>query len=66
LENQQTIKTLTTNYKEEKRSSIILAAVAVPSVNGKWKVKEIPTPKPSANQVLIKIHASDIAIPMYI
>ena len=37
----------------------MLAAV-VPSVNGKWEVKEVPTPKPGTNQVLIKIHASGI------
>ena len=37
----------------------MLAAV-VPSVNEKWIVKEVSTPKPGANQVLIKIHASGI------
>jgi alcohol dehydrogenase len=37
----------------------MLAAV-VPSVNEKWEVKEVSTPKPGANQVLIKIHASGI------
>jgi len=37
----------------------MLAAV-VPSVNAKWEVKEVSTPKPGANQVLIKIHASGI------
>lgn len=37
----------------------MLAAV-VPSVNKRWEVKEISTPKPGANQVLIKIHASGI------
>jgi alcohol dehydrogenase len=37
----------------------MLAAV-VPSVNTKWEVKEVSTPKPGANQVLIKIHASGI------
>ena len=37
----------------------MLAAV-VPSVNGKWEVKEVSTPQPRANQVLIKIHASGI------
>jgi NADPH:quinone reductase-like Zn-dependent oxidoreductase len=30
----------------------------VSSVNGKWEVKEVPTPQASTNQVLIKIHAS--------
>jgi len=38
---------------------MMLAAV-VPSVNGKWEVKEVSTPQPGANQVLIKIHASGI------
>ena len=32
----------------------------VPSENAKWEVKEVPTPQPGANQVLIKIHASGI------
>src|SRR5215204_5031501 len=32
----------------------------VSSVNGKWEVKEVPTPQASTNQVLIKIHASGI------
>jgi alcohol dehydrogenase len=40
-------------------SSEMLAAV-VPSVNAKWEVKEVSTPKPGANQVLIKMHASGI------
>ena len=37
----------------------MLAAV-VPSVNGKWEVKEVSTPQPGVNQVLIKMHASGI------
>jgi alcohol dehydrogenase len=37
----------------------MLAAV-VPSVNGKWEVKEVATPRPGVNQVLIKMHASGI------
>jgi alcohol dehydrogenase len=37
----------------------MLAAV-VPSVNEKWVVKEVTTPKPGVNQVLIKIHVSGI------
>jgi alcohol dehydrogenase len=32
----------------------------IPSENAKWEVKEVPTPEPGANQVLIKIHASGI------
>ena len=32
----------------------------VSSVNGKWEVKEVPTPQVGTNQVLIKIHASGI------
>jgi dehydrogenase len=32
----------------------------IPSVNAKWEVKEVPTPQPATNQVLIKIHASGI------
>jgi alcohol dehydrogenase len=37
----------------------MLAAV-VPSANSKWEVKEVTTPRPEANQVLIKMHASGI------
>lgn len=37
-----------------------MRAAVVPSVNGRWEIKEIPTPKLSTNQVLIKIHASGI------
>ena len=40
-------------------SSKMLAAV-VPSVNAKWEVKEVTTPQPGVNQVLIKMHASGI------
>ncbi|HYY49659.1 MAG TPA: alcohol dehydrogenase catalytic domain-containing protein [Nitrososphaeraceae archaeon] len=40
-------------------SSEMLAAV-VPSVNAKWEIKQVSTPQPGANQVLIKIHASGI------
>jgi len=32
----------------------------IPSENAKWEVKELPTPQPGTNQVLIKIHASGI------
>lgn len=32
----------------------------VPSENAKWEVKEVTTPQPGANQVLIKIHGSGI------
>lgn len=35
-----------------------MKAAVVPAVKSKWEVKEVPTPEPSANQVLIKIHAS--------
>lgn len=37
-----------------------MKAVVVPAVQSKWEVKEVPTPKPDVNQVLIKIHASGI------
>jgi alcohol dehydrogenase len=37
----------------------MLAAV-VPSINGKWEVKEVSTPQAGTNQVLLKIHASGI------
>ena len=35
-------------------------SAVVPSVNGKWEVKEVFIPQPGVNQVLIKIHASGI------
>jgi alcohol dehydrogenase len=37
-----------------------LQAAVVPAIHGKWEVKDVPTPHPSANQVLIKIHASGL------
>jgi D-arabinose 1-dehydrogenase-like Zn-dependent alcohol dehydrogenase len=37
-----------------------MRAAVVPSVNGKWEVKEWQTPKAGPNQVVIKIHASGL------
>ena len=37
-----------------------MKAAVVPSVNGKWEVKEWQTPKAGPNQVVIKIHASGL------
>lgn len=37
-----------------------MRAAVVPAVNGRWEVKETPTPKPGPTQVLIQIHASGI------
>jgi alcohol dehydrogenase len=37
-----------------------MRAVVVPHVNGPWTVREVPTPKPGANQVLIRIRASGL------
>jgi alcohol dehydrogenase len=37
-----------------------MRAVVVPSINGKWEVKEVPKPEPKPDQVLIKIHASGL------
>lgn len=37
-----------------------MRAAIVPAVNGQWEVKEVPTPEPEANQVLIKIQASGL------
>jgi alcohol dehydrogenase len=37
-----------------------MRAAVVPSVHGKWQVKDLPILKPNANQVLIKIHASGL------
>lgn len=37
-----------------------MKAAVVPSLNSPWEIKEVPTPKPGANQVLIKIGASGL------
>ena len=37
-----------------------MKAAVVPSVNGKWEVKEWQTPKAGPNQVVIKVHASGL------
>ena len=37
-----------------------MKAAVVPSVGARWEVKEVPTPEHSANQVLIKVHASGL------
>jgi dehydrogenase len=37
-----------------------MIAAVVPSVNGRWEIKEWPTPKAGSNQVVIKIHASGL------
>jgi len=35
-----------------------MRAAVVPSANSAWVLKDIPTPEPEPNQVLIKIRAS--------
>ncbi len=37
-----------------------MRAAVVPAVNGRWEVREVPTPEPGPNQVLMKIHASGL------
>jgi alcohol dehydrogenase len=37
-----------------------MKAAVVPKIGGKWEVKEVPTPYPATNQVLIKMHASGL------
>ncbi len=37
-----------------------MKAAIVPAINGKWEIKEVSTPNPGVNQVLIEIHASGI------
>ena len=44
----------------ESTNSIIMQVAIVPAVHGKWEVKEVPTPHPATNQVLIKIYASGL------
>lgn len=38
----------------------IVRAAVVPAIHGKWEVRDVPTPHPATNQVLIKIHASGL------
>ncbi|HRW61667.1 MAG TPA: alcohol dehydrogenase catalytic domain-containing protein, partial [Defluviicoccus sp.] len=37
-----------------------MKAAVVPSANAKWEIREIATPEPGPNQVLIRIHASGL------
>ena len=37
-----------------------MRAAVVPAIHGKWEVRDVPTPHPATNQVLIKIHASGL------
>jgi alcohol dehydrogenase len=37
-----------------------MRAAIVPSMNSAWELREVPTPEPGPNQVLLKIHASGI------
>jgi alcohol dehydrogenase len=37
-----------------------MRAAVVPSTNSAWVLREVPTPEPGPNQVLLKIHASGI------
>lgn len=35
-----------------------MKSAVVPSLNAKWEIRDVPTPKPGPGQVLIRIHAS--------
>jgi alcohol dehydrogenase len=37
-----------------------MKAAVVPKIDSQWEVKEVPSPEPGPNQVLIKIHASGL------
>ena len=37
-----------------------MKAAIVPQVNGPWEIKDVPTPKIGADEVLVKMHASGI------
>jgi hypothetical protein len=39
-----------------------MKAAFLPSINSKWEIREIQTPKPSSNQVLIKLMLVDYVI----
>src|SRR5437762_12233145 len=38
----------------------LMKAAVVPAVSSSWQIKDVPTPQPGANQVLVKMHASGI------
>jgi hypothetical protein len=38
-------------------------AAVVPAVSSSWQIQDVPQPQPGPNQVLVKMHASGIAIP---
>jgi alcohol dehydrogenase len=37
-----------------------MKAAIIPQIQAKWEIRDILVPKPAANQVLIKIHASGL------
>jgi alcohol dehydrogenase len=37
-----------------------MKAAVAPAVHGAWEIREVPTPQPGPNQVLIKIHATGL------
>jgi alcohol dehydrogenase len=37
-----------------------MRAAVIPQIRARWEIRDIPVPKPAANQVLIKIHASGL------
>lgn len=37
-----------------------MKAVVIPEVNGAWQVREVPTPRPGAGEVLVKVHACGV------
>lgn len=38
----------------------MMRAAVVPAADSRWEVKQVPTPEPGPNQVLIKIRASGL------
>jgi alcohol dehydrogenase len=46
--------------RDEIMSGDKMRAAVIPNVQSRWQVEEVPVPKPAANQVLIKIHASGL------
>jgi D-arabinose 1-dehydrogenase-like Zn-dependent alcohol dehydrogenase len=48
------------DFSADVSGALFMKAAVVPTVNGKWEVKEWQTPKAGPNQVVIKIHASGL------
>lgn len=39
-----------------------MKAAVIPEVNGRWEIREVPTPRPGPGEVLIRVHACGICL----